>query len=106
VGVPVRLTRRDLEHVVKLDAYEPGYKTERLFQRTRDGTLILRQVIARHVRDVLLDPGAKKLYGFFSRGVQSLVKQHLDGRENRRLLRWSLLSFERWRRSFLHAWRP
>jgi asparagine synthase (glutamine-hydrolysing) len=132
--VPVRLKLRDLEQVVEQDENEPGAKTERFFARTRDGKLILRQVMARHVpetitgqikqgfsgpdaswfrgdsidyvRDVLLDPGAK-LYEFFSPdGVRALVEQHLDGRENRRLLLWSLLSFEHWCRIFLHGERP
>ena len=132
--VPVRLKLRDLNQVVELDENEPGSKTERFFQRTRDGKLILRQVMGRHVpetvtdqikqgfsgpdaswfrgdsidyvRDVLLDPGAR-LYEFFSpEGVRGLVEQHLDGRENRRLLLWSLLSFEHWCRIFLHGERP
>ncbi|HEV2060666.1 MAG TPA: asparagine synthase (glutamine-hydrolyzing) [Solirubrobacteraceae bacterium] len=132
--VPVKLKLRDLDKVVKLDENEPGGKSERFFQRTRDGKLILRQVMARHVpervtdrvkqgfsgpdaswfrgdsidyvRDVLLDPGAK-LYDFFSpEGVRAMVEQHLDGRENRRLLLWSLLSFEHWCRTFLHGHRP
>jgi asparagine synthase (glutamine-hydrolysing) len=132
--VPVGLKLRDLDKVVKLDENEPGGKTERFFQRTRDGKLILRQVMARHVpetvtdrvkqgfsgpdaswfrgdsidyvRDVLFDPGAK-LYEFFSpEGVRALVEPHLDGRENRRLLLWSLLSFEHWCRTFLHGQRP
>jgi asparagine synthase (glutamine-hydrolysing) len=132
--VPVRLKLRDLDAVVKLDENEPGVKTEKFFQRTQDGKLLLRQVMARHVpetvtdrvkqgfsgpdaswfrgdsidyvREVLLDPGAK-LYEFFDpRGVRELVEQHLDGRENRRLLLWSLLSFEHWCRIFLHGARP
>jgi asparagine synthase (glutamine-hydrolysing) len=129
--VPVRLKLRDLDHVVKLDENEPGLKGERFFQRTRDGKLLLRQVMSRYipetvtarvkqgfsgpdaswfrgdsidyVREVLFDPGAK-LYEFFSpAGVRELVDEHLDGRENRRLLLWSLLSFEQWCRIFLHG---
>ena len=132
--VPVGLKLRDLDKVVKLDENEPGGKSERFFERTRDGKLILREVMARHVpegvteavkqgfsgpdaswfrgdsidyvRDVLLDPGAK-IYGYLSPdGVRTLVEQHLDGRENRRLLLWSLLSFEHWCRTFLHGHRP
>ena len=132
--VPVRLKLRDLDQVVKLDENEPGAKTEKFFARTRDGKLLLRQVMSRHVpeivtdrvkqgfsgpdatwfrgdsidyvRDLLLDPNAK-LYEFFDPdGVRELVEQHLDGRENRRLLLWSLLSFEHWCRTFLHGARP
>jgi asparagine synthase (glutamine-hydrolysing) len=132
--VPVRLKLRDLEHVVKLDENEPGLKTQHFFNRTRDGKILLRQVMERYVpqdvtdqvkqgfsgpdaswfrgdsidyvRDVLFDPGAK-LYEFFSPdGVRAIVDEHLDGRENRRLLLWSLLSFEQWCRIFLHGERP
>jgi asparagine synthase (glutamine-hydrolysing) len=132
--VPVRLKLRDLDNVVKIDENEPGAKGEKFFQRTRDGKLILRQVMGRHVpetvteqvkqgfsgpdaswfrgdsidyvREVLLDRDAK-LYEFFSpEGVRGLVNEHLDGRENRRLLLWSLLSFEHWCRIFLHGSRP
>jgi len=132
--VPVRLKLRDLDRVVRLDENEPHTKNDRAFQRTRDGKLILRQVMSRHVpetvtdrvkqgfsgpdaswfrgdsidyvRDLLLDRDAR-LYEFFSReGVRSLVESHLDGRENRRLLLWSLLSFEHWCRIFLHGERP
>ena len=132
--VPVRLKLRDLDRVVKHDENEPGPKSDRFFARTRDGKLILRQVMSRHVsdtvtervkqgfsgpdaswfrgdsidyvRDLLLDPNAAS-YEFFSfDGVRGLVEQHLDGRENRRLLLWSLLSFELWCRTFLHGQRP
>jgi asparagine synthase (glutamine-hydrolysing) len=33
--------------------------------------------------------------------VRSLVDDHLSGRENRRLLIWSLLCLEEWARTFL-----
>jgi asparagine synthase (glutamine-hydrolysing) len=132
--VPVRLKLRDLDRVVQHDENEPGPKTDRFFERTHDGKLIMREVMARYVsepvsgaikqgfsgpdaswfrgdsidyvRDVLLDRDAK-MYEFFSfDGVRGLVEQHLDGRENRRLLLWSLLSFEHWCRIFLHGHRP
>ena len=41
--VPVRLKLRDLENVVKLNENEPGPKTSRYFEKTRDGKLLLRQ---------------------------------------------------------------
>ena len=51
--VPVRLKLRDLEHVVRLDENEPGPKTERYFERTRDGKLLLRQVMQRYVPETI-----------------------------------------------------
>ena len=51
--VPVRLKLRDLEHVVKLDENVPGPKNERYFERTRDGKLLLRQVMERYVPETV-----------------------------------------------------
>ena len=127
--VPVNLKLRDLQHVVKLDENEPGPKTHKYFEQTRDGKLLLRQVMERYVptdvteqvkqgfsgpdagwfrgesidyvRDVTHNPDAR-MYEFLDRGtVETLVDQHLSGKENRRLLLWSLLNFEHWCRTFL-----
>src|SRR3954469_13142716 len=47
--LPVRLKLRDLDKVVQLTENEPGPKTSRYFERTRDGKLLLRQVMQRYV---------------------------------------------------------
>jgi asparagine synthase (glutamine-hydrolysing) len=130
--VPIRLKLRDLHDVVKVNENEPA--VSKYFERTRDGKLLLRQVMERHVprtvtdqvkqgfsgpdaswfrgdsieyvRELLLDRDAR-LYEFFEpEGVRSLVEEHLDGRENRRLLLWSMLCFEQWCRIFLGGERP
>jgi asparagine synthase (glutamine-hydrolysing) len=127
--VPVRLKLRDLGEVVKLNENEPGPKTQRYFEQTQDGKLVLRELMRRYlpdavtaqtkqgfsgpdaswfrgesldyVRRMLLDRDAA-IYSFLRPDtVRSLVEEHLDGRENRRLLLWSLLSFEHWCRLFL-----
>jgi asparagine synthase (glutamine-hydrolysing) len=132
--VPVRLKLRDLEHVVDLDENLPSPKTERYFERTRDGKLLLRQVMERYVpetvtnqvkqgfsgpdaswfrgdsidyvRKIVLDPDSA-MYEYLDAGVvRRLVDDHLEGRANRRLLLWSLLTFEHWCRTFLHGTRP
>ena len=132
--VPVRLKLRDLESVVRLNENEPGPKTQRYFQRTRDGKLLLRNVMERYVpntitgqvkqgftgpdaswfrgdsidyiRRELLDRDAA-IYEFLDPdGVRPLVQDHLEGRENRRLLLWSLMSFEYWCRAFLKGAHP
>jgi len=132
--VPVGLKLRDLDNVVRLNENEPGDKTQRYFQRTRDGKLLLRKVMERYVPDTitnqvkqgftgpdsnwfrgdsmeyvrreLLDPGAA-IYEFLDpAGVRPLVEDHLEGRENRRLLLWSLMSFEHWCRTFLKGAHP
>jgi asparagine synthase (glutamine-hydrolysing) len=53
------------------------------------------------VRRRLLADDAR-LFEFLDRKtVHALVNDHLDGRENRRLLIWSLLAVEEWCRTFL-----
>ena len=48
--------------------------------------------------------GDAAVYDFLDREtVHALVRDHLEGRENRRLLIWSLLSFEEWLRTFQPA---
>ena len=132
--LPVSQKLRDLEHVVKLNENEPGIKTQRYFEKTRDGKLLLRKVMSNYVpeavtnqvkqgftgpdaswfrgnsidyvRRVILSPDAA-IYEFLNpHGVRPLVEEHLDGRENHRLLLWSLLSFEQWCRIFLQGERP
>jgi asparagine synthase (glutamine-hydrolysing) len=127
--LPVRLKLRDLEHVVRLNENEPGPKTQKYFDQTRDGKLILRDVVSRYVpndvadqvkqgfsgpdaswfrgesinyvNDVIQDDGAL-MYEFLEpRTVRTLVEEHVSGRQNRRLLLWSLLNFEHWCRTFL-----
>jgi asparagine synthase (glutamine-hydrolysing) len=44
------------------------------------------------------------LFNFLDRStVQRLVSDHLEGKVNRRLLIWSLLSVEQWCRTFLEG---
>ena len=124
--VPVRLKLGNLGDVVRLDENEPGPKTAKYFQQTRDGKLLLRRVMERYVPADIAD-GVKKgfsapdaswfrgdsidyvrrslmgrdarLFDYLDRTtIQSLIGDHLDGKENRRLLIWSLLSIEEWLR--------
>jgi len=127
--VPVGLKLGHLGDVVRLDENEPGPKTERFFENARDGKLLLRQAMERHVpaevvgrgkqgfaapdaswfrgesidyvRRTLMD-GDARLYEYLDRdAVRGLVGQHLAGKANRRLLIWSLLSVEQWCQTFL-----
>lgn len=127
--IPVRHKLGNLTEVVRLNENTPGRKTACYFQRTQDGKKLLRRMLARHVpeevsqrtkqgfsapdaswfkgesidyvRDVLFDPNAR-IYEFLDRkSVQTLVNDHLEGRENRRLLIWSLLNVEQWCQHFL-----
>jgi asparagine synthase (glutamine-hydrolysing) len=127
--IPVRLKLRNLGEVIRLNENEPGSKTTKYFLKTKDGKLILRRVMKRYIPPEIADgekqgfsaPDASwfrgesidyvrrelldrrgKLYNYLDRvAVRSLVEDHLEGRENRRLLIWSLLSFEWWLREFM-----
>ena len=126
--VPVRLKLGNLGEVVRLNENEPGEKTRKYFAQTRDGKLLLRQAMQRfvpkdvterikqgfsapdaswfkgesidYVRRMLLDPKARIYACMDHEAVRSLIDEHLSGAVNRRLLIWSLLSFEHWLLSF------
>jgi len=127
--VPADLKLGQLGEVVRLNENEPGEKTARYFQRTRDGKLLLRQMMGRHVpadvaerekqgfsapdaswfkgesidyvRRMLYRRGARVWEVLDRDAVLGLVDDHLEGRENRRLLIWSLLHLENWFAEFL-----
>lgn len=127
--VPVRLKLGNLAEVVRLNENEPGYKTAKYFDKTQDGKLLLRKAMNTYIPDSvtrkvkqgfsapdaswfkgesieyvrrLLFNNRARAYEFLDREtVQALVSEHLEGKENRRLLIWSLLNFERWSHSFL-----
>ena len=125
--VPVRMKLNSLDEVARIDENEPGDKPARFFQRTRDGKQILRDVmnglipeeVTRAEKQGFSAPDASWFKGEsieFVRGalinnsaliyeyldastVHGLLDQHLSGAANRRLLIWSLLSFEHFLRN-------
>lgn len=127
--VPVAQKLGNLQNIVRLNENEPGRKTRKYFERTRDGKLLLRKAMEQHVpvevsasakrgfsapdeswfrgesidyvREVLLSKNAWIWSVLDQRTGRKLVEEHLDGRENRRLLVWSLLSLEHWAKAFL-----
>jgi asparagine synthase (glutamine-hydrolysing) len=127
--LPVRLKLRNLQEVVKLNENDPGAKSAQYYQRTNDGKLLLRDMVSRYVssdvaarekqgfsapdaswfkgesidyvRRRLLN-GEARVYEFLNPdAVRDLVGDHLDGRDNRRLLIWSLLNIEAWCEAYL-----
>ena len=103
-------------------------KQDVYFTKTNDGKLILRKMMRNYindeitkskkqgfsspdsswfkgesinfVRDRLLNPKAN-IYELFSfQDVSELINKHLEGKENKRLLIWSLLYFNEWLRQF------
>lgn len=127
--LPVGLKLGNLGQVIRLNENEPGPKTAKYFQKTRDGKLLLRQVMQRYVPENitnavkqgfsapdaswfkgesieyvrrLLFKGDARIYAYLDReAMQGLVSEHLEGKQNRRLLIWSLLNVEWWVRRFL-----
>jgi len=127
--VPVKLKLKNLGEVARLNENEPGLKTLMYFQRVKDGKLILREVMERYVpseitngekhgfsapdaswfkgesmeyvnREIL--DGRARIYRYLDQeAVRRLVNEHLEGKQNRRLFIWSLLSFEKWCETFL-----
>lgn len=122
--LPASMKLGNLTNVVRLNENEPGGKAQRYFNKTKDGKLILRKMMSRYLpRDIaerekqgfaapdaswfrgesidyvrrrLLD-GNAKIYEFLDRDLAvGLINDHLEGRENRRLLIWSLLNLEQW----------
>lgn len=127
--VPARMKVANLKRIVRLDENEPGPKSATYYRRTHDGKQILRKTMARlipasvtglakqgfsapdatwfrgesieYVRSMLTDSSAQ-IYRFLSpRYVDRVLEQHCGGQVNRRLLIWSLLSFEWWLREFM-----
>lgn len=127
--VPVRLKLGNLSEVVRMNENEPGAKPEKYFQKTKDGKLLLRKVMARYIPDKITNgikqgfsaPDASwfkgdsinyvkgtllgsnaRIYDYLDKkAVQELLEEHFQGKSNRRLFIWSLLSFEWWCRQFL-----
>ncbi|MDH5298449.1 MAG: asparagine synthase (glutamine-hydrolyzing) [Desulfobulbaceae bacterium] len=122
--MPVSLKLDKLAEVVRLNENEVGPKVNRYYQKTRDGKMALRRVLERHVPakisngvkrgfsapdaswfkgesinyvTELLIKGDAKIYEYLDKNaVRALVLEHLEGKQNRRLLIWSLLNMENW----------
>jgi len=122
--VPVKFKLGNLGEVVRLNENEPGQKTAKYFQKTKDGKLLLRKVMGRYIPSEMTNglkqgfsaPDASwfkgesikyvrqrlfnrhaKIYEYLDgETIQNLVTEHLYGKKNRRLLIWSLLNVEQW----------
>lgn len=127
--LPVAMKLRNLAEVVRLNENEPGPKSSKYYQKTRDGKILLRRAMERYippqvtnaekqgfsapdaswfkgesmeyVRKVLYNKSTR-LFNYLDRKeVLSLVDEHLEGRQNRRLFIWSLLNVEEWCHQYL-----
>jgi asparagine synthase (glutamine-hydrolysing) len=127
--VPISLKLNNLNEVIRMNENEIGPKNEKYFKKTNDGKIILRNVLKKYAPDEIWN-GLKKgfsapdaswfrgesieylktiifndnslIYNFIDKNlVRVLVKEHLEGKENRRLLIWSLLYFENYCKVYL-----
>jgi asparagine synthase (glutamine-hydrolysing) len=127
--LPARMKLGNLTEVMRLNENEPGGKAQRYFEKTQDGKLLLRRMMARHipahvaerekqgfsapdaswfkgesidyVRSRLLNSRAR-IYDFLDeRTVRDLIDDHIAGRQNRRLFIWSMLYLEQWCEAYL-----
>ncbi|MFX0196986.1 MAG: asparagine synthase (glutamine-hydrolyzing) [Candidatus Hodarchaeota archaeon] len=129
MGLPVNNKLRKLDEVLRINENEPGPKTKKYFEKTRDGKVIMKEALKRYVPEgianqekqgfaapdaswfrgesieyvkrVILDKRAHIFDYLDYKAVRELVFGHLEGRQNRRLFIWSLLNFEMWLRAFM-----
>jgi asparagine synthase (glutamine-hydrolysing) len=124
MSCPVRLKINNLSNVIRVNENEISGKNSKFFTKNKDGKQILRNVMKRYipekiteaekqgfsapdaswfkgesiefVKKTLLDKNAK-IYSLLDYStLSSLIKEHLNGDTNHRLLIWSLLSVETW----------
>lgn len=127
--IPVRYKLKNLREPVTLNENEVGSKNVQYFQKTGDGKLILRKALTKfvpeeytmgrkqgfsapdaswfkgesidYIKRLLLNRNAM-IYEFIQPDMtRTLLNEHFTGKRNRRLLIWSLLSFEWWLRVFM-----
>lgn len=127
--VPVKLKLKNIDKILKIDEDELA-KREKYFQKMRDGKIILRKALGKYfadkivnqhkqgfsgpdaswfkgesidyVKSLLLDKNAGINNCFDYSVVRSLINEHLEGKNNRRLFIWSLLCFELWLKIFIN----
>lgn len=128
--VPVSAKLGNLQEVVRLNENDPGNKVANYFTKTRDGKLVLRKAMQKYipeeitklekqgfsapdaswfkgesidyVKRILVD-GKSQIYEFLDKPtIVQLINQHLEGKQNRRLLIWSLLNLENWCQQYLN----
>lgn len=121
--LPTRLKLTKLDELIAINENEPGEKTARYFQMTQDGKVALRKVMEKYlpkevverekkgfsaqdaswfkgesmdyVRQTIDADGAHIWSYMDKKEVRALVHEHLEGKQNRRLLIWALLNVER-----------
>lgn len=127
--VPVGLKLSRLQNVEILNENEYGIKVDKYFQKNQDGKIILRNVMGRYipkeistgakqgfsapdaswfrgesidyVRSIVSDPNALMYQYIDKKCVDRVIKKHISGEENKRLLIWSIINFNEWLKIFM-----
>lgn len=128
---PVGLKLNNLNDATRINENDAMGKRMRHFRKSNDGKQIVRDVMRRYipedianaekqgfsapdaswfkgesidfVRRSLLE-GDAHIHAFMDKNtIRTLVNDHLEGRENRRLFIWSLLNTEQWLKQYLGA---
>ena len=126
---PVNLKLNNLKEVMRINENDPGSKKKSFFQKTNDGKQILRDMMSKYipkdivnaekqgfsspdaswfkgesidfVKSSLINKNARIYEYLDHNSVKKLINEHLDGKNNRRLLIWSLLNVESWMKQYL-----
>lgn len=122
MNCPISLKLNNLYDVIKFNENDVGNKASRYFQKTKDGKQILRDVMQKYIpgeitqavkqgfsspdgswfrgesidyiKRKLLNKNARIFAIMDMKTISNLLNEHIDGKHNRRLLIWSLLSLE------------
>ena len=127
---PIGLKLNNLSDVVRINENEQGNKAQKFFKKSRDGKQIMRDVMSRYiphevtqaekqgfsapdaswfrgdsidfVKRILMNKDAH-IYEFMDQQVvETLLHEHTSGRQNKRLLIWSLLNIEKYLNETFH----
>lgn len=122
--LPVRFKLSNLSSITSINENDYERKQDKYYRETNDGKMLLRKVMNKYIPKEIVEgkkqgfsaPDASwfkgesidfvrsivenknsKIYDYMDyKAINSLVNRHLEGRENKRLLIWSLINFEEW----------
>lgn len=122
--VPVNLKLGNLQNIIRINENETGDKGRKYFEKTNDGKLILRKALAKYIPKTITEgvkqgfsspdeswfkgesiqyihnklmKKEKPIYQLFDFStVESILGNHMQAIENKRLFIWSLINFEEW----------
>lgn len=132
--IPIKYKMKNLKKTISINENELGGKRRKYFMKSGDGKNILRNALSSfvpdsyvnakkqgfsapdaswfrgesidYIKDLLFDEKAR-IYEYIQLDTaKNLMDEHFSGKQNRRLLIWSLLNFEWWCITFLDGRKP